>query len=160
MHLYDVEDLDRFLSHIMPCVHIRIGLRVDMLRRGSARWWGHRGDWCNVSVSCRLPRGAFFQTVHSQNTWWKVKVQWRLNVFTRIMLSLSVILLLSLPLSSAFYLFVAFPSGHSCEDRSGGSAPPLTQVRFTMQQLASHTIPSSHNPALQSQDHTHPRGLK
>ncbi len=38
----------------------------------------------------------------------------------------------TIPLVLPFYLFVALPSGHSCEDRSDGSAP-LTLVRFTVQ---------------------------
>lgn len=59
---------------------------VDMLRRGcdaGRRWWGER---CTAKVSCRLPCGAFLQLMCSQNTWWKVKVQWRLSIFMGIML--------------------------------------------------------------------------
>lgn len=57
-------------------------------------------------------------------------------------IALAVIPTLPLPLSSLFYLFVALPSGHSCKDKSGSSSPPLTLVRFTVQQLDDHlTLP-------------------
>lgn len=47
------------------------------------------------------------------------------------------------PLVLSFHLSVALPWGRSCEDRSGGSAPHLTLVRFTVQQTNNHPIPIS-----------------
>lgn len=106
---------------MMLRIHIGLGLRWTCWDVGLIR--GREGGWCweercAVKVSCRLPRGAFLQLMCSQNTWWKVKVQWGLSIFTRIMLYP----LYCFPHSSyppLFYLFFALPSGHSCEDRSG-----------------------------------------
>lgn len=57
--------------------------------------------------------------------------------------ALSVIPFFPLPFLP-FYLSVALPSGHSCEDRSDGAAPPLTPVRFIVQQLDTLPVLISH----------------
>lgn len=107
---------------------------VGPMRGGAERCWE---EGFSVKVSCRLPRGAFLQFMCSQNTWWKVKVQWGLR--TRIMLCRSVTMFSPPLLFSPSYLFVALPSGHSCEDRSRVWAAPLTPLRFNVQHL--HSFP-------------------
>lgn len=123
-------------------------------------WGGHVETWVwrrerrgdNAEGNGALSRwAAGCPAVHSSSSCaaktldekWKCSED--LSIFTRIILCLSVILLFPLPLSSPFYPFVALASGHSCEDRRDGSAPPLTPPRFTVQQLDNQPVPTSHS---------------
>lgn len=74
---------------MMLWIHIEcghVGTRV-----WCREWWGEdaEGNAAQSGWACRLAHSAFLQLVCSQNAWWKVKVQRRLSIFTRIMLCLS-----------------------------------------------------------------------
>lgn len=106
---------------------------VDMSRQslmqGSVEGWCGEGR-CTVRVSCRLPWGAFLQLICSLNTWWVVKVQRGLIIFTVMMFCLSVILPLPTPLVLLF-LSLCCPSLGSFmwgQEWQFSSTPDPTQV--------------------------------
>lgn len=149
--------LGKYPPQIMLRIHIEFGLRrtcwdVGLTQGGvRRRCWGEQ---CTVRVSCRLPRGAFLQLMCSQNTWWKVKVQWGLSIFARIMLCLSVILLSLSPCPPLFIALLPFPRViHVRTGEVFGSTSDPGQVHCA----DNYPIPISHhldsvNPALRAQD--------
>lgn len=134
--------VDIYLPHMVLShwIWTDVDMSRQSLMQGRVERWCGEGR-CTVRVSCRPPCGAFLQLICSLNTWWVVKVQRGLIIFTVIMFCLSIILLFSLPLFSSS-LSLCCPSLGSFmwgQEWRFSSTPDPTQVHCAAVRQPSHS---------------------